>query len=495
MKVLIVESEKRDADHLRSLLEKQGAEVEVCLSRAEAETIIKTRREPFQAVYIYASATGPPLYGFQLLRMCLGAWPDTPVIITLDVVLFELSRNARALGARDVLKKPIDAKRFPDQFRNLFARQQPESECYRKLREKICGQSPRLLEQIEQLARVIPKLDATILLLGETGTGKDLFARSIHEVASEIASENGAAPLGRFVSVNLAAISKELFESELFGHEKGSFTGALELRIGRFEEAMSGTLFLNEIGELPDYLQAKLLSAIDDRQFRRVGGKVDLPFAGRLICATNQDIIRNSRSRKFREDLLGRISRTTIEIPPLRERREDIPLLMEHFLARLRGGRILDFAPEVVDILNSYHYPLNVREMEGIIQRAVLQCDDEMIGHQHLDLRTMDRLHDRDREVEAPTWQSPAGQTGKLIERIAASAPDGWIEKKRDEAFGFVERAFDYVYCGHKLEKNQWNITRAAEDAGLTPKPFRRRCVEAGLLPSNSRDDGSKDDE
>src|SRR6185503_97268 len=232
--------------------------------------------------------------------------------------------RARILGAEDFLEKPLDSERIKSSLRSLLTKADPVSPVVVELQKKILGDSPALVHMLKQIGKYILRHDSNVLLIGESGTGKELLAQAIHQLGSQAKAPN--------VAVNVAQSPRDLMESVLFGHEKGAFTGANDRHIGLLEEANRGMLFLDEIGELEMSLQAKLLRVIQEREFRRVKGSVSLPFAARLVCATNRDLAETVKAGQFREDLYHRIAEVTIKVPPLRARTGDVELLLTHFL-------------------------------------------------------------------------------------------------------------------------------------------------------------------
>jgi two-component system NtrC family response regulator len=267
--------------------------------------------------------------------------------------------------------------------------------------DAIQYKSPKMAELIQLAARIAPS-QATVLIQGETGTGKELFARLIHHL-----SPREAKP---FVAVNCAVIPESLIESELFGHEKGSFTGAFQRRIGRFEQADSGTLFLDEIGELSPAVQVKLLRFLQEREFQRVGGEKTVTADVRIISATHQDLDARVKDGTFREDLFYRIHVVAIKIPPLKDRREDIPVLMTHFIRRFREAnrkKIDGVSREAQDLLVKYDYPGNVRELENIIERAIVIARGSVISTEDLPFQNP--------ECEDGTSKTPVGNLHQAI--------------------------------------------------------------------------------
>jgi DNA-binding NtrC family response regulator len=292
---------------------------------------------------------------------------------------------------------------------------------------------------------------ATLLIRGESGTGKELAARAVHEL--------GPRRDAPFVAVNCAAIPHNLIESELFGHERGAFTDAHERRIGKFEAADRGTLFLDEIGELAPAVQSKFLRALQERQIERLGGKGPIPVDVRLVAATNRDLEREVAAGRFRADLYYRIHVVEVELPPLRERREDVRRLAEHFLGRARaeaGRGPARIDPQALAALERWTWPGNVRELENAIEHAVALCEGEILG------------------------------VDDLPEAIARS---GRVEELRAEvgrgALGFEEAVADFerALLGDALERAGWNQSRAAERLGITRRALKLKMDRYGLQP------------
>ncbi len=326
-------------------------------------------------------AGGGDLDGLGVLKQLAMIQPDLPVVILTAFATIETAIEAVNAGAFDYLSKPfrmeeikivvrrtLDARRLARE--NLQFRQELRA---RYGFEGLVGQSHQMVEIYKLIARMAA-LDTTVLIDGETGTGKELVARAIHG-----ASARAARP---FVVVDCAALPEALFESELFGHERGAFTGAFAARRGLLETSVGGTCFLDEIGELPAPLQAKLLRTLQEHSIRRVGGNDAIPVDVRIVVATNRDLRRLVADGGFRDDLYYRLNVVTITVPPLRERASDIPLLAQHFLemfARRTGRAIKRLAPESVTLLSGYRWPGNVRELEHVIERAMALSSSETL--------------------------------------------------------------------------------------------------------------------
>ncbi|MGA7800862.1 MAG: PEP-CTERM-box response regulator transcription factor [Gammaproteobacteria bacterium] len=325
--------------------------------------------------------------GFHALEQILSKNPNTKVVVVTGNNERAHAMRAVAIGAYDFFYKPIDPEllgfivnrayrlhELEDENRRL-ATNKPESPL-----EGVLTASPEMLKVCRNIEKVAPA-DATVMLLGESGTGKELLARSIHELS--------ARGQGRFVAINCAAIPETLLESELFGYEKGAFTGAAKTTLGKIELASGGTLFLDEVGDLPMSLQAKLLRFLQERVLERVGGREEIPVDVRVICATHKDLQALIKNSQFREDLYYRITEITVRIPPLREREGDILMLGRVFLERFsrqHGGQPHRFTKDALTAMESYHWPGNVRELENRVKRAVIMADQKQITAKDLEL-------------------------------------------------------------------------------------------------------------
>ncbi|MEK7879476.1 MAG: sigma-54 dependent transcriptional regulator, partial [candidate division NC10 bacterium] len=363
-------------------LAKRGFEVSLAADGREA--LARFSREPFDLVL--TDQKMPGFSGLELIEAVRAQNPETPVIVMTAYGTIETAVAAIKAGADDYLTKPLNLDELLHRVYQARERQRLLRE-NRELREAlqerhrvegIIGESGRMQEVLSLVRRVAPS-DATVLIRGESGTGKELIAKAIH-----YASPRAAGPL---VRVNCAALPESLMESELFGHEKGAFTGAVATRKGRFELADGGTLFLDEIGDLPLHLQVKLLRALQEREIERVGSSRPITANVRVLAATHRDLEALVREGRFRDDLYYRINVVTVTLPPLRERREDLPLFIEHFLRRFaeKNGKVIrGLTRDAREALLRYDYPGNVREMENLIERAVVLTRDEVIGPEDL---------------------------------------------------------------------------------------------------------------
>ena len=377
-RVLIVDDEKSMRDLLSITLEKEGYDVAAATGGEAAIEML--HRDSVDVVI--TDLRMPKVDGLQVLRAAKEISPDTTVIMITAVASTESAVEAMKLGAYDYITKPfkldevnlivrnaLERKRLRDE--NLYLRRQLETQ---HRFENIIGKSSRITEVFDTI-RKIADSPSTAMITGESGTGKELVARAIHF--------NSFRRDKPFVSVNCGAIPEGLMESELFGHIRGAFTGAVSNKVGLFSAAEAGTLFLDEITEIPPLLQVKLLRAIQLREIRRVGDTKDIKTDVRLIAASNRDLEGAVEEGILREDLFYRLNVIPIQLPPLRDRREDIPLLVAHFLQKFGkelGKDVRGVAPEAMSVLERYHWPGNIRELENVLERAIVLGAGEMLG-------------------------------------------------------------------------------------------------------------------
>ena len=434
----MVDDEPPQLELVSGFLAKHGYEVLTASSGPAA--LERFRTEPVELVL--TDQKMPGLSGLDLLRAARAAHPEVAVIVMTAYGTIEHAVAAIKGGATDYLTKPVNLDALLHRIGQVRDRHRlltENRELREALRERhrvegIIGESGRMQEVLSLILRVAPS-DATVLIRGESGTGKELIAKAIH-----YASPRAGGPL---VAVNCAALPENLLESELFGHEKGAFTGASALRRGRFELAHGGSLFLDEIGDVPPHLQVKLLRVLQEREIERVGASRPLPVDVRLLAATHRDLEEMVRRGEFRDDLYYRINVVTIAVPPLRERREDIPPLLDHFLAkfaRANGRTIRGLTREARDALLRYDYPGNVRELENLIERAVVLTRDAVIGAGDLPLS----LTEREKETgdSGSLTAAVEGLERRLI-RDALARADG-VQTRAAELLGISERVLRY---------------------------------------------------
>ena len=449
-RILVVDDELIVCESCQRILEEEGYEVEIALSGQEA--FVKMKESPFEIVI--TDLKMPAIDGMDVLKHVRKEYPDTIVIMITGFSTVETAVEAMKLGAFDYIPKPftpdevsVVVKKAVEkrslQIENIYLRQE--------LQEKygfhnIVGKSKKMQEIYRVIVKVAPT-ESTVLIYGQSGTGKELIARAIHF--------NSLRRDKQFVTVDCAVLSENLLESELFGHIRGSFTGAVTTKPGLFEIADGGTVFLDEVGNISLAIQAKLLRVLQEREFTPVGGtkvkKVDI----RLIAATNKSLEKMIKEETFREDLYYRLNIVPISLPSLKERQEDIPLLAGHFLKKYSeemGKTVKGFAPGAMERLLRYPWPGNVRELENVIERSVVMTDGEMVGSEHLILSKEQEKGEV--EIEVPFTSDGLKELKKHL---------------RERAVEDVERAFVL----NALERNNWNVTKAAEEVGMLRPNFQ----------------------
>jgi DNA-binding NtrC family response regulator len=442
---------------LRHALEAQGHRVVEARDQPEAEACLRGVRP----VLVLSDLKLPSGDGFGVLRAAKECDPELPVIVMTAYGSIQDAVAAMKDGALDFLAKPVDPDHLLLLVERALAQRRLVTE-YLILKEElamrrggpvIIGDAPAL-RQVSQAIQRAAATETTVLLEGESGTGKELFARALHAVSPRSG--------GPFVAINCAAIPEALLEAELFGYEKGAFTGAAQRKIGKFEVAHRGTLFLDEIGELPLALQGKILRALEDRSFERLGGTSVVRPDVRIVAATNRVLRQAVAARQFREDLFFRLSVFPIVIPPLRERPEDVPILARHFVDRVcreLGKRSLVLAPAALDALVEYSWPGNVRELQNCMERAVILVDGDTIQRKHLTLSP----------VPAPaaaddSWEHMdlSGSLQEAIGRAVTAVERKKIEKALRESGGDLARAADLLQVGFRT------LQAKIRDYGLT---------------------------
>ncbi len=456
-KVLIVEDVRVQALYLRRMLERDGYEVSVC---SDAESALKEVVGGDWELVLADLRLGAESDGislFRKIRESLG--DDSPMFVIVTAYgTVESAREALKAGVYDYITKPVDPTELSVLVKNVleYGRLRRENRALsqavaaRKVEERLVGRSRPAVRTIE-LAKAAAESEATILIRGESGTGKELIAQLIH------ASSPRAK--GPFIKVNCAAIPEALLEAELFGHEAGAFTDARQARVGRFELANGGTIFLDELGEMSSALQVKLLRVLQERELERLGGQgVVIPLDIRLVAATNRDLGVMIQEGTFREDLYYRINVITIHVPPLRERRGDIELLANHFCAHFNAKNRKTFKGlqvETLDLLRRYHWPGNVRELENVMERAVVLGRGDWILPEHL----------------PNTVRTGTSPPGREAFDVVAQILDAGISL---EDFGrkMIERA---------LERTNGNVSAAAKTLGITRRTLQYRMTRDGI--------------
>jgi two-component system nitrogen regulation response regulator NtrX len=449
--ILVVDDEKNIRSALEGILKDEGYRVRGAASGEELLRHVAQTAPDLVVLDVWL----PGMDGLQALDEVRRLHPELPVIMISGHSTIETAVRATKLGAYDFIEKPLSLEKTVLAVRNALDRHrlQQENQALRQTlaeRYEIVGESPAIQTLRAQIHSAAPS-HGRVLIRGESGTGKELIARAIHR--QSLRAERP------FVEVNCAAIPDELIESELFGHEKGSFTGATTKRRGKFELADGGTIFLDEVGDMSLKTQAKVLRVLQEQTLERVGGSETLTVDVRVIAASNKDLEDEIRKGAFREDLFYRLNVIPFEVPPLRERGEDIPLLASHFLAlfsREYGKRQKGLSPEAVGFLVQYAWPGNVRELRNVIERMVIMVPRETIARE--DLAASLRL------------RFPADP-----ERAAATAEelDGTLREARER--------FEKAFIQRRLRESHWNITRAAERLGIERSNLHRKMKAYGI--------------
>jgi two-component system, NtrC family, response regulator PilR len=452
VKILVVDDEKSMREFLEIMLEKDGYEVTCAENGEEALDVLRKKRFDL----VITDIRMQPIDGLEVLRQCKAISANTAVIIISAYASAETAVVAMKEGAYDYLPKPFKIDEMRTAITNALLSRQDE-EAPRDAREGplyfgcLIGESAPM-RKIYELIKRVATTSSNVLITGESGTGKELAAKAIHRE-----SPRNQLP---FVVVNCGGVPESLIESELFGHKKGSFTGAIASHKGLVEAAQGGTLFLDEIGELSPALQVKLLRLVQEKTIRQIGETIDIPVDVRIISATNQNLEKMVMDKTFREDLYYRLNVLPIRIPPLRERREDIPLLAQHFLSKFRnrfGKDVRKISSYALNILNDYEFPGNVRELEHIIERGVAMEASSIILPDSLTLSTHKRAQSQPAE-SPPTTLPPSGFD--LDEYLSHT------EKR------FLQQALQQTH-GVKL--------KAAELLGISFRSFRYRLIKYGM--------------
>jgi DNA-binding NtrC family response regulator len=458
--VLVVDDEKNMRLSLQAMLGDEGYETRAVESAEEALTLLG--RENFFMVLTDAHLTG--MTGYDLLSRMRTAHPEIPALMITAYATPKLAVEAIKSGAIDYLSKPFE----PEELLHAVSRC---AERYKLLKEnarlrtqtpqgielsQIIGESPRMSE-LRALIKTVAVSNATVLILGESGSGKELVAGAIHAL-----SQRRESP---YVRINCAAIPEQLLESELFGHEKGAFTGALKQKLGRVEEADGGTIFLDEIGDMSRPLQAKLLRFLEDGSFTRVGGNDELRVDVRLMAATNRDIIEAIRQNQFREDLFHRLNVVQLRPPPLRERGRDVLLLADHFLRQFNAvmtKQITQISAAAKQKLLSHHWPGNVRELRNVLERAViLETTNEI---------TPPSLPEFHMETRLRKGELPVVPSGHSIDEVMSN--------------------FEKEFILNTLAQNRYNLNRTAEQLKISRHALRYRMTRLNIQTDSEDDHG-----
>ncbi|HKA87550.1 MAG TPA: sigma-54 dependent transcriptional regulator [Haliangiales bacterium] len=461
MRILVADDEPNLRRVLSAILAREGYEVVQATDGEEALALL----DPTTSAVI-TDLRMPRRDGMDVLRQVVTDHPDVPVIIITAHGSVDSAVEAVKLGAFDYIEKPFEQ----EEIRRVVAKAVKQSEAQRKaprtldMRDEtargrfgIVGESPTM-RKIFDIIEKVADTPSTVLITGESGTGKELVAKALHQLSARKG--------GPFIKINCAAIPKTLMESELFGYEKGAFTGAVGSKPGRFELADRGTLFLDEIGEIPVEMQVKLLRALQESEFERVGGIKTIKVDVRLITATNRDLEKEIEAKNFREDLYYRLNVVPLHIPPLRERREDIPLLVDHIIRRFNERlkkNVGGVEPEALDRLMAYGWPGNIRELENVLERTLLFSDGPRI-----------RLSDLPPEIGLAAPALASVPSAAVAERPGSAASLKDIVRAETER---VERELIL----RALDETGGNVTQAAKLLQISRKSLQMKMKEFGL--------------
>ncbi|HTY38550.1 MAG TPA: sigma-54 dependent transcriptional regulator [Bacteroidota bacterium] len=463
--ILIVDDDNAFRIATVALLQDNGFSAHVASTASEAQRVFTP--EKFDLVLTDLVMEG--MNGLELLEWIKSRAPEIPVLMITGFGSVRTAVEAIRHGAYDYITKPCDNDELLIKIRRVLDERRKDRELL-QLREELRGtysfaniiSQSESMKQVFKLVRQVADTDATVLVLGETGTGKEMLAKAIH-----YNSPRKAKP---FVVITCSALTESLLESELFGHEKGAFTGAVRARVGKFEVASGGTVFLDEIGDIPLHLQTKLLRVLQEKEVERVGSNKPIPVDVRVIAATNKDLEGMTKNGQFREDLFYRLNVFPIHLPPLKQRVDDIPLLAAHFVHKhkdLAGSRVLTFTPAALSSLMSHNWPGNVRELENVVRRAIIKAERNSIS-----------------SVEIPGRDAASDVSTVAPEEVTLASPFKEYMKK---IIGEAESR----YLVHVLEEHQGNVKVVAESMDLDRKTVYKKIEEYGIDLAKYRKDDS----
>jgi len=447
-RVLIVDDEESIQGVLRQLFEYEGHQVQVAESGPAALRMVE--KDPPHAIFLDVKM--PDMDGIEALERLRERTPNTPIVMISGHGTIETAIEATRRGAYDFLEKPLDTDRLLVTLRNVLevrglSQSVAELRSEVEARYEIVGESYSIRQVLERVERVAPT-DARVLITGENGTGKELVARAIHRLSRRVERP--------FVEVNCAAIPSELIESELFGHMRGSFTGAVQDRPGKFELADEGTLFLDEVGDMSMEAQAKVLRALEEGKVTRVGGQKTRAVDVRVVSATNKDPAEEIERGRFREDLFYRLNVVPIHVPPLRERREDIPPLVAHFVHLMtsrEGVPVRELTSDAVALLQELDWPGNVRELRNTVERLLI-------------LASGDRVEARDVEMLVSGRPGPQGLGGELL---------------RADTFADFKDRSERAFLLQRLREHEWNVSETARTLDMPRSNLYKKIERYGL--------------
>ena len=444
--ILVVDDEPGILDSLSKILEDEGYQVTLAKSGAEALKVLAADPHDLVMLDIWM----PDMDGLDTLKRLREQWPRQQVVMMSGHGSIETAVRSIKLGAYDYIEKPLSLDNVTLRVRHALDQHRLAEENL-KLRSKVegryelVGMSP-VMQRLRALIATAGPTSGRVLLSGENGTGKELVARAIHQESARRDKP--------FVAVNCAAIPETLIESELFGHEKGSFSGATAMKRGQFEQADGGTLFLDEIGDMSLNTQAKVLRALQEQQFTRVGGTKLLKVDVRVIAASNKNLQKEIDKGQFRDDLYYRLNVLPIEVPPLRDRKEDVPLLVRHFIrqhAEEQGLKPKEISAEGLQVLQQYDWPGNIREVRNLVERLMIMVPEPVIDAPHVEL----------------FLQGRAGGGGGVAPSALATKSYASLREARN--------AFEKEFIGRKLREHHWNISKTADDLQIERSHLHRK--------------------
>ncbi|GAX59156.1 response regulator [Candidatus Scalindua japonica] len=458
--ILVVEDDEYVLGSIKSVLDGEGYKVKTASNGLDALNLY--RKAPYALVV--SDLKMPQMDGFELLKQLKNEYPDVSLIMMTAYGSVRTAVEAMKIGAYDYLTKPVSAEELRLVVKRVFEKQKLiiENKLLRKELEErfgfgnIIGKSHRI-QQVYDIVTQVADTDATVLITGETGTGKELVAHAIHQNSNRKNSP--------FVIMNCSALPETLLETELFGHEEGAFTGAIKQRTGKFEHADKGTVFFDEMSNLPLSMQAKLLRLLQEKSFERIGGNHTINVDVRIIAATNKDLKKLSEEGSFRNDLYYRLNVVPIQLPPLRERREDIPLLVSHFIEKYNKSfkkDIKSISPNALTILMSYYWPGNVRELENLVERAVIMMKGDIINEVDLLIPT--------------NKQQEEGLKGLYDGRITDSSLEEFLSHCEE------------TYITKLLKRYKGRIDSSAKISGIDSKTLYRKMKKYDINKDSFKD-------
>ena len=459
-RLLIVDDETDSRDALAELADRWGYDVQTAADGTEA----LRRAIEWHPDVILTDLVMPNMDGLWLLRALRAELPDCPVVLLTGRGTVQTAVQAIKEGAYDFIEKPLEISRL----RVVLDRALEKKETMREvqlLRRRLAALAPGTdmigagpgMQRVFDLVKKVAPANASVVITGESGTGKEIVARAVHSLSLRKDKP--------FVALNCGAIPPTLIESELFGYERGAFTGADQRRLGNFELAHGGTLFLDEIGELPLEMQGKFLRVLEERKFRRLGGKSEVEVDVRVLCATNRDLKEEIKKGRFREDLYFRLHVFTVHLPPLKDRREDVPLLVQHFIEKFNGEtgkHVQGVSPGALAVLQSYAWPGNIRELRNTVERAMILTDGDVIDEEHL----------------------PPDMRPSRSEEAMLRVP-----------LGIRLRQVEKEYILASLQKNTGNKARTAEVLGISEKTLYNKLNRYAAIARDRVGEGAAEDE